>query len=84
MSKRNNVHPDHYKLAGRDRPGDAMPKPPKQQPRHAKGERNSGRAPGGEGQRRDNREQGGGQAKDGPEHVMVRAAARPLNVRRSR
>lgn len=39
MSKRNNVHPDHYKLAGRDRPGDAMPKPPKQHPRQAKGER---------------------------------------------
>ena len=46
MSKRNNVHSDHYKLAGRDRPGDAMPKPPKQQPRLTKGERNSGKAPG--------------------------------------
>ena len=36
MSKRNNVHPDHYKLAGRDRPGDALPKPPKQRPRPEK------------------------------------------------
>jgi hypothetical protein len=30
MSKHINVNPDHYKLAGRERPGDALPKPPKQ------------------------------------------------------
>jgi hypothetical protein len=32
MSKKSNVNPDHYKLAGRERPGDALPKPPKQRP----------------------------------------------------
>lgn len=36
MSKRINVNPDHYKLAGRERPGDALPKPPKQRPRKRK------------------------------------------------
>ena len=30
MSKRINVHPDHYKVAGRERPGDAVVKAPKQ------------------------------------------------------
>jgi hypothetical protein len=30
MSKRINVNPDHYKVAGRERPGDALAKPPKQ------------------------------------------------------
>jgi hypothetical protein len=30
MSKHINVNPDHYKLAGRERPGDVLPKPPKQ------------------------------------------------------
>jgi hypothetical protein len=30
MSKRINVNPDHYKVAGRDRPGDAIVKPPAQ------------------------------------------------------
>jgi len=29
MSKRINVNPDHYKVAGRERPGRATPKPPK-------------------------------------------------------
>jgi hypothetical protein len=29
MSKRINVNPDHYKLAGRERPGHAVPKPAK-------------------------------------------------------
>jgi hypothetical protein len=29
MSKRINVNPDYYKLAGRERPGHAAPKPPK-------------------------------------------------------
>lgn len=33
MSKRINVNPDHYKGAGRERPGDARPKPPKQRAR---------------------------------------------------
>jgi hypothetical protein len=32
MSKQINVNPDHYKLAGRERPGDVR-KPPKQHPR---------------------------------------------------
>jgi hypothetical protein len=27
MSKRNNVNPDYYTLAGRERPGHAAPKP---------------------------------------------------------
>jgi hypothetical protein len=26
MSKRINVNPDHYKVAGRERPGDAIPR----------------------------------------------------------
>jgi len=30
MSKRINVNPDHYKIAGRERPGDAVAKRPKQ------------------------------------------------------
>jgi hypothetical protein len=30
MSKRNNVNPDHYKVAGRERPGNAVAKAPKQ------------------------------------------------------
>jgi hypothetical protein len=30
MSKRINVNPDHYKVAGRERPGDATAKAPKQ------------------------------------------------------
>ena len=30
MSKRINVNPDHYKVAGRERPGDAVAKKPKQ------------------------------------------------------
>ena len=30
MSKRINVNPDHYKVAGRERPGDAVAKRPKQ------------------------------------------------------
>jgi hypothetical protein len=30
MSKRINVNPDHYKGAGRERPGDALPRAPKQ------------------------------------------------------
>jgi len=29
MSKRNNVNPDHYKVAGRERPGNAVAKAPK-------------------------------------------------------
>jgi hypothetical protein len=33
MSKRINVNPDHYKGAGRERPGDARPKTPKQRAR---------------------------------------------------
>jgi hypothetical protein len=32
MSKRINVNPDHYKVAGRERPGDAVAKKPKQSP----------------------------------------------------
>ena len=31
MSKRINVNPDHYKVAGRERPGDAVIKAPKVQ-----------------------------------------------------
>jgi hypothetical protein len=31
MSKYNNVNPDHYKVAGRERPGNAVAKAPKQQ-----------------------------------------------------
>jgi hypothetical protein len=30
MSKHTNVNPDHYKLAGRERPGHAVPKQPKE------------------------------------------------------
>jgi hypothetical protein len=30
MSKRINVNPDHYKVAGRERPGNAASKDPKQ------------------------------------------------------
>jgi hypothetical protein len=30
MSKRINVNPDHYKVAGRERPGDAIARKPKQ------------------------------------------------------
>ena len=30
MSKRINVNPDHYKVAGRERPGSAVVKTPKQ------------------------------------------------------
>jgi hypothetical protein len=30
MSKHNNVNPDHYKVAGRERPGNAVAKAPKQ------------------------------------------------------
>ena len=30
MSKRINVNPDHYKVAGRERPGHAVAKTPKQ------------------------------------------------------
>jgi hypothetical protein len=30
MTKRINVNPDHYKVAGRERPGDAILKPPNQ------------------------------------------------------
>jgi hypothetical protein len=30
MSKRINVNPDHYKVAGRERPGHVVPKTPKQ------------------------------------------------------
>jgi len=30
MSKNNNVNPDHYKVAGRERPGNAVEKNPKQ------------------------------------------------------
>lgn len=29
MSKRSNVNPDHYKVAGRERPGDAVARSPK-------------------------------------------------------
>jgi len=29
MSKHNNVNPDHYKVAGRERPGNAVAKAPK-------------------------------------------------------
>jgi hypothetical protein len=29
MSKNSNVNPDHYKVAGRERPGDAVAKAPK-------------------------------------------------------
>ena len=29
MSKHNNVNPDHYKVAGRERPGNAAAKAPK-------------------------------------------------------
>jgi hypothetical protein len=32
MSKRINVNPDHYKVAGRERPGDGVRKKPKQRP----------------------------------------------------
>jgi hypothetical protein len=35
MSKRSNVNPDHYKVAGRERQGDALPKPPKQRPKRS-------------------------------------------------
>jgi hypothetical protein len=31
VSKRNNVNPDHYKVAGRERPGSAVAKAPKDQ-----------------------------------------------------
>ena len=31
MSKRINVNPDHYKVAGRERPGNAVAKAPKDQ-----------------------------------------------------
>jgi hypothetical protein len=41
MSKRNNVNPDHYKLAGRDRPGDAVA--------HTAGGPGKARRPGGVG-----------------------------------
>jgi hypothetical protein len=30
VSKPNNVNPDHYKVAGRERPGNAVAKAPKQ------------------------------------------------------
>ena len=30
MSKKSNVHPDYYKTAGRERPGDAVAKDPKE------------------------------------------------------
>ena len=30
MSKHNNVNPDYYKVAGRERPGNAVAKAPKQ------------------------------------------------------
>ena len=30
MSKNNNVNPDHYKVAGRERPGNAVAKAPKE------------------------------------------------------
>jgi hypothetical protein len=36
VSKRINVNPDHYKVAGRERPGDVR-KGPKQKPRLADG-----------------------------------------------
>jgi hypothetical protein len=36
MSKRINVNPDHYKVAGRERPGDAVAKAPKQHGNEAK------------------------------------------------
>jgi hypothetical protein len=29
MSKQNNVNPDHYKVAGRERPGNAVAKAPR-------------------------------------------------------
>jgi len=32
MSKRINVNPDHYKVAGRERPGNAVAKAPKESP----------------------------------------------------
>jgi hypothetical protein len=31
MSKRINVNPDHYKVAGRERPGNAVAKAPKEE-----------------------------------------------------
>ena len=43
MSKNNNVNPDHYKVAGRERPGNAAAKAP-QQPQAVN--RNVERAPG--------------------------------------
>jgi hypothetical protein len=36
MSKHNNVNPDHYKVAGRERPGNAVAKAPKQTAERAK------------------------------------------------
>jgi len=33
MSKNINVNPDHYKVAGRERPGNAVAKAPKEPPR---------------------------------------------------
>jgi len=30
MSKNNNVNPDHYKVAGRERPGNAVARDPKE------------------------------------------------------
>jgi hypothetical protein len=36
MSKHNNVNPDYYKVAGRERPGNAVAKAPKQMGEEAK------------------------------------------------
>jgi hypothetical protein len=36
MSKRINVNPDHYKVAGRERPGDGVRREPKQRADKAK------------------------------------------------
>jgi hypothetical protein len=45
MSKRNNVNPDHYKVAGRERPGrDIVPEAERQALRRA-GERARSRTP---------------------------------------
>jgi hypothetical protein len=36
MSKQINVNPDHYKVAGRERPGNAVAKAPKQEAQEEK------------------------------------------------
>ena len=53
MSRKNNVNPDHYKVAGRDRPNEVIPPEPankERPPRKDRGGRNfiPGAAPVGE------------------------------------